>query len=516
MRILHVTYILFLITAVSCADFRGDGQKMDRIPAIYPDYAGVTIPPNIAPLNFMVQEDGKNYQLIARPENGGNQIEITSGSGKMLFPMKQWKKLLKESAGSSIVLEIKVVDNDGSLNIFDPFNINVASETVDPYLAYRLIPPGYYSWSHIRIMQRCLEDFNEYTVVENELLDKNCVNCHSFAQNSPDRFMVHVRGSKGGTYFMDKGKLVRTDPKIASMPGSATYPSWHPGGRYVAYSSNQVRQSFYAAAEKSIEVFDLEGSMVLFDTKDNEIISILEEDTTNYLRTFPGWSPDGRYLYYCRAKNTVSASNPDMAGITDVHHDLVRKSFDEATKTFGNTEIVYAASAEGKSVSFPRISPDGKFLVFTLHDFGTFPIWHSEADLYSLDLGSGVVAKLDLNSSEAESYHSYSLNSRWLVFSSKRSDGRSTRPFISYMNPDGTSAKPFMLPQEDPEVYSGMIESFNIPEFVTGRITAGPRDFEAATKQAAIASKPGNESSSGTAKARSDENTSISTKSAHE
>lgn len=489
---------------------------MNRIPAIYPDYTGVTIPPNIAPLNFIVQEDGGKYLAVAIPKNGGKQLELKSDGDKILFPINQWKKLLKESTGSSIQIEIRMQVTDGSIKIFDPFTITVAADPVDPYLAYRLIPPGYYSWSHIRIMQRCLEDFNEYTIIENELLDKNCVNCHSFARNSPDRFMVHVRGSKGGTYFMDDGKLVRTDPKIASMPGSATYPSWHPGGRYVAYSSNQVRQSFYAAAEKSIEVFDLEGSMVMFDTQDNEIISIQEEDTTNYLRTFPGWSPDGKYLYYSRAKNTVSAANPDMAGITGVHHDLVRKFFDEATETFGNTEVVYAASVEGKSVSFPRISPDGRFLVFTLHDFGTFPIWHAEADLYSLDLGSGVVTKLDLNSNEAESYHSYSLNGRWLVFSSKRSDGRSTRPFIAYMNPDGTSAKPFMLPQKDPEVYSTMIESFNIPEFVTGKISAGPRDFEAATNQTAIISKPGNESSAGPAKARSDANTSISTRSAHE
>lgn len=516
MKLHNYTYILFLFIAASCDNFQGEGKKINRMPDIYPDYTGVTIPPNIAPLNFIVKEEGKNYHLTATPLNGGKPVEITSNDGKMQFSLNQWKNMLKESTGNTISMEVKIIGKDGFLSIFDSFTINVANEPVDAYLAYRLIPPGYYSWSHIRIMQRCLEDFNEHTIVENELLDKNCVNCHSFAQNSPDRFMVHVRGSKGGTYFMENGKLVRTDPKIPSMPGSATYPSWHPGGRYIAYSSNQVRQSFYAAPDKSIEVFDLEGSMVLFDTKDNEILSITEEDTTNYLRTFPGWSPDGKFLYYSRAINTVSAANPDMAGITGVHHDLVRKSFDETTESFGPTEVVFEASAEGKSVSFPRISPDGKFLVFTLHDYGTFPIWHAEADLYSLDLATGVTTRLDLNSDKAESYHSYSLNGRWLVFSSKRSDGRSTRPFIAYMNADGTSAKPFMLSQKDPEVYSTMIESFNIPEFVTGKITAGPRDFEAATKQTAITAKPGNESSAGPAKARSDENTSTSSRSAHE
>jgi hypothetical protein len=181
-----------------------------------------------------------------------------------------------------------------------------------------------------------------------------------------------------------------------------------------------------------------------------------------------------------------------MASIMSIHHDLVRKSFDESTETFGKTEVVFAASAAAKSVSFPRISPDGKYLVFTLHNFGTFPIWHAEADLYSINLETLEVLKLDLNSDEADSYHSWSLNGKWLVFSSKRSDGRSTRPYISYISSDGKASKPFMLPQKDPDIYNNMIESFNIPEFVTGEIQAGPRDFVEAARQTAIKSRPAN------------------------
>ena len=73
--------------------------------------------------------------------------------------------------------------------------------------------------------------------------------------------MIHVRGSLGGTYFVEDGKITRTDPKIDAMPGSATYPSWHPGGRFLAFSSNQVKQSFYSQSEKNIEVFDLSSSL---------------------------------------------------------------------------------------------------------------------------------------------------------------------------------------------------------------------------------------------------------------
>ncbi len=484
--------LLLLLLVTSCAGFNGNEIKTGRQPGIFPDYIDVTIPPNIAPLNFIIKEEGDKFQLTITPVIGEQQVIKVPGNGRVTLKLKSWKKLLRENEGSSLKFEVKSLSGMDTILVFETFRMTVASVPVDPYLAYRLIPPGYYSWSRIRIMQRNLETFRESTLVENTILDKNCINCHSFANNDPGRFMVHVRGSKGGTYIMEEGKIRKTDPKIGSMPGNATYPSWHPGGRYIAYSSNQVRQGFYAAPSRSIEVFDLVGSVVLYDTKDNKIISISEEDTTRYIRTFPGWSPDGKYLYYCRAKNHISGANPVMSDILGIHHDLVRKPFDEATESFGKTEVVFAASDSNKSVSFPRISPDGKFLVFTLADFGTFPIWHAEADLYSLNIATGEISKLDLNSDETDSYHSWSSKGRWLVFSSKRYDGRTTRPYFAYIDSTGKSAKPFMLPQKDPDIYNSMIESFNIPEFVKGEIMAGPRDFLKATGQEAAKSTAAN------------------------
>jgi dipeptidyl aminopeptidase/acylaminoacyl peptidase len=161
--------------------------------------------------------------------------------------------------------------------------------------------------------------------------------------------------------------------------------------------------------------------------------------------------------------------------------------------------MVFDAAAINKSVSFPRISPDGKKLVFTLHDFGTFPIWHPEADLYILDLETGISGKMALNSDLTESYHTWSHNGKWLVFSSKRSDGRSTRPYFSYIGPDGHAEKPFMLPQKDPDTYREMLESFNIPELVTGKIRMTPADFESASKTTALKALQGDKVEKSTA-----------------
>jgi len=481
-----------LYVFISCNSGKHDkAENADRKPVIEPDYTDVTIPPNIAPMNFKIEEEGKNFKVTATSGTSGYKIEIKSADGIIQFPEKKWRKLVSDCKDNKITFQVFSSDEKKSLKQYDPFYMNVAAEPVDPYLAYRLIHPGYYNWSKIRIMQRSLEGFGEETVIDNRILDMNCINCHSFNQQNPGKFMVHVRGSHGGTYFADNGSITKRDPKIDAMPGGATYPAWHPGGRFVAYSSNQVRQAFYARPERVIEVFDLVSAMLVYDLEKNEVVLARERDTTKYLQTFPSWSPDGRYLYYCRALQSNAETDMTMEQIKATRYDIVRVPFFPEPVTFGETEVVFNASEQGRSASFPRISPDGRYLVLTLADYGTFPIWHQEADLYLIDLQTGASKKMELNSSDNESYHTWSSNGKWLVFSSKRSDGRSTRPFFAYFDSWDKTGKPFILPQKDPTYYHRMMESFNIPEFLSGKIRFSPHDFARAAGRELIKANPG-------------------------
>ena len=76
-----------------------------------------------------------------------------------------------------------------------------------------------------------------------------------------------------------------------------------------------------------------------------------------------------------------------------------------------------------------------------------------------------------LNSDDAESYHSWSGNGRWMVVSSRRDDGLYTRPYISYVDENGVASKPFLLPQKNPKkYYDSQMFSYNIPEFVEDEI----------------------------------------------
>lgn len=494
-----ISYILYILICWQSIWFASCNQKnikdiqsLNREANIYPDYLNVTIPPNIAPLNFAIKEEAKHFKIVVSSFSNNFKKTINTKSGIVKFPNKFWKKLLEDSKGKKIKIEIYAYgQKNQNLQKFNPIYMHVANERIDPYLSYRLLYPGYQSWSKMKIVQRSLENFKEKVWLENQIIENNCVNCHSFNANSPDRFLVHVRGSKGGTYFIEDKKIKKLALETKYLSGGATYPSWHPSGKYVAFSSNQVKQSFYSHPDKDIEVYDILSTLVLYDIFSNKIYYIEEvANKETYIQTFPSWSPDGKYLYFCEAKKVDE--NFDVNNINKVHYNLVRKKFYPESKSFGEDEMIFNASELGKSVSFPKISPNGKYLIFTLHDFGTFPIWHKEADLYLLDIQTNDYQKLTLNSSDTESYHGWSSNGKWLVFSSKREDGRSAKPYFAFFDSPDNTGKPFVLPQKNPAIYENMLLTFNLPELINKKIQIKPRKFASASNKKPLQAIEGN------------------------
>jgi hypothetical protein len=143
-------------------------------------------------------------------------------------------------------------------------------------------------------------------------------------------------------------------------------------------------------------------------------------------------------------------------------------------------ETVVAATQLGKSVSLPQISPDGRFLMFAGHDYGSFPIFQPSSDLYLLDLSQGKAAprRLDeINSPRSDSYHSWSSNSRWVIFTSKREDGVFGRFYISHLEAGGRFSKPFVMPQQDPTFYSRCLMTFNRPELLLEPVTVSAAEL---------------------------------------
>jgi dipeptidyl aminopeptidase/acylaminoacyl peptidase len=164
----------------------------------------------------------------------------------------------------------------------------------------------------------------------------------------------------------------------------------------------------------------------------------------------------------------------------------LRIAFDPATSKFGAVDTVISSTRTGLSVSFPRISPDGKYLLFCMTEYGNFTLWHKDSDLYLMNLETNEISKPDINSDQAESYHTWSSTGRWIVFSSKRIDGQFTRLYLSYFDKNGKAYKPFIMPQKDPEFYDTFLKTYNVPELVTSKVNLNPRILSESAKFAPV------------------------------
>ena len=462
-------YIALLTLFFSCSDSVQVSETLDRKPAIVPDYADITIPANIAPLNFSLKDSVEDAQVVL--SYAGQQVEVRAKDNQFVFPISKWKKLLSSATGNTVEVVVRVKEKGKWLE-YAPVKWSVAAEPIDPYIAYRLIAPGYTLWNKMGLYQRNLENYTETPIIENKMSGRNCVNCHSFCMQNPDKMLFHMRETYPGTILVDGDKIEKLNTKTEQTISSLVYPSWHPSGKYVAFSVNNTKQGFHANDRNRIEVFDEASDVVVYDVVKHEVVTTARLFSKDAFETFPTFSPDGKTLYFCTA-----APRPIPEEYSEIKYSLCSIGFDPDTRSFGSVvDTLYNASVSGQSASFPRVSPDGKHLMYTLSGYGNFSIWHKDADLYMADLSTGESTPLDiLNSDDVESYHSWSSNSRWVIFSSRWIDGLYTRPYIAYIDENGQACKPFLLPQKDTGFYDRFMMSYNIPEFITGKVKVGGR-----------------------------------------
>ena len=496
--------LLSLLLFAACTETVSNAKQETVQPQIYPDYLGVTIPVNIAPLNFSMADEKALLIDAVVTDRHGNSLH-SQGDESADFDLEDWHTLLGQNPGDSLSVTVSAKYDDG-WHTYRPFSFYVSPDSIDYGLCYRLIAPGYEVWSKMGIYERDLSSFDERALIENTQFE-GCVNCHSFNRGNPADMSLHIRGPHGATLLrhavggdlplgIPKGdaslveeSLTAYNTKTDQTLGLCVYPYWHPSGRYIAYSTNTTSQLFHSADRNRIEVFDEASDVQVYDVEKNELLlsPLLKQDSV--YETFPVFSADGRSIYFCAARavglqtrNGVSSqsleASPTTGRLDSIHYNLYRIDFDPDTGTFGNDidTIVNAAShalpsfggVGGGSISFPRPSYDGRFLCYTLSNYGQFSIWHHEADLYLLDLATGQSRPMtEVNSNDTESFHNWTTNSRWLVFSSRRDDGLFTRPYFCHVDADGRITKAFMLPQRNPRrFYRDRFLSFNVPEFI--------------------------------------------------
>jgi hypothetical protein len=445
--------------------------RTDQLPDIYPDYTEVTIPTDIAPLNFsMADDEVTTIDVTVKGAKGG---ELHTNGAFADFDIDGWHELLEQNKGGQLTVSV-YAEKGGQWTAYRDFTIFVSNYPLDEWgITYRRIPPSYQIYSKMGLYQRCLSTFEEKAMLVNTQINGMCINCHTPNKTNPDQYVFHARGANGATIIHRNGKDELLQARNEFLGGSMVYPYWHPKGRYCAFSTNATSQMFHFANKKRIEVYDSKSDVFVYDTETHTILKDTLTMKLLWAENCPVFSPDGKWLYYITAQRQLYPTDYDKE-----RYDLCRVAFDETTGKLGQqVDTLVRAAQTGKSVTWPRPSYDGRYIMYTLADYGYFSIWHPEADLWLLDLQTGETQPITkANSKEAESFHNWTGNSRWFLFTSRRDDGLYTRIYFSSIDDNGKATKPFLLPQRNPKQYDRrLLDSFNTPDFSARHIETDAR-----------------------------------------
>ncbi|MDO4496567.1 MAG: hypothetical protein Q4B58_01850 [Bacteroidales bacterium] len=467
---------------------------------ILPDYKEITIPCNIAPLNFCVEGDSIDQCVACVIYPGGKML--AGGERMVSFDPKEWHHMLMASKNDSIKVQVYTHTATGWYE-HPIYGMFVSADEIDKYISYRLIPP-YNTYEHISLCQRDLTTAEEFEFYNNQMLDDpqggHCVNCHAFQNFCTEKMQFHVREEFAGTMVKVGNTIQKYDLKVPSTVSGGVYPAWHPSMNLIAYSINKSFLENHTYGSCKSEVQDSQSGLMLFDVEHERVIPICDEP--NLFETFPTWSPDGEWLYYNCATFEFHDADPFdpeqrirrqmevTSRYKEIKYNVYRRKFDSKTLSFGEPELVLDAEAEDMSATLPRISVDGRYLLTCVGNYGCFHIYHPEADLWVTNLAllsdsieqrtiasENSYSLREANSLWAESYHNWSSNGRWIVFQSRRRDNNYTRLYFSYFDRNGKAHKAFELPHLNPELECLRMVSYNIPEFTVEPIEKAPADW---------------------------------------
>ena len=466
MKHLFFSLCLFVsVSLLSCSSGPDNPTLASQLPEIYPDYIGVTIPADIAPLNFNFADEAIDRMDVTVKGDKGGELHV---SGEWAdFDIDEWHALTEQNQGGKLTVTV-CTEKDGQWTQYKDFDIFVSEVRLDDWgLTYRRIKPGYEVGGDIGIYQRELSSFDEYAIITETVVPGRCFNCHTANRTNPNRLTMQMRGEGGGTMIQKDGHQMWVETKTDSTKAAGSYSYWHPQGDYVALAVNSVHQAFFTGTGQRIEVYHTFSNVEVLDTRTNELIlsPLLQTDD---LEIFPAFSHDGKWLYYSTSKPCRVPAEYEK-----VKCSLCRIAFDAEKGVFGETvDTLLNGLATDKSYVLARPSYDGRWLMYCASSRGNFPVSQNDADLWLMDLKTGESRELkELNTPQSESYHNWSENSRWLVFSSKREDGMYTKLYLATIDEQGRVSKPFLLPQRHPrKFYREMMDAYNCPDFTKSKV----------------------------------------------
>jgi len=407
-----------------------------------------------------------------------------------------WAAIKKQAGTGNVMVAIRGIEKENASAVVSQgsMNIHISADPVAAPIFYRDVPlmpsdseKGFIkplatsaipliNWS----MRNVADDKSH--VVMHDL--HTCANCHSFSANGKT-LGIDMDGPQNdkGLYAMvpvAEEMTIRNEDMVSwsSFPAENGSPvrvgfmsQVSPDGRYVVTTTRppgtKSSQFYYVSNFKDyrfLQVFyPTRGIVQWYDREEKKLRPLPGASDPKYLQSNAVWSPDGKYLVFERAEakdpypaDGIMADFANDPKEVKIQYDLYRIPFNDGKG--GTPERIEGASQNGMSNSFPKISPDGKWIVFVQAKNGQ--LMRPDSKLYIIPATGGTARLMNCNTPLMNSWHSFSPNGRWLVFSSK-SRGPYTKMFLTHIDENGNDTPALLI-----ENATAANRAVNIPEFV--------------------------------------------------
>ncbi len=425
---------------------------------------GAVFPPNLCTPEVEWEDPEDDlWQVTVGVEGTELKWSFVTSERKWWFPKKVWNRIKEASVDRDAWVEVRGVrrGRPGLVYVSEKVRFRVAPYPADDFLVYRIVSPPFNPRKTPDTFVRDIRNFEERPFLLARR--KYCFNCHTFSSKQGDEGMlaIQVRYMAEGDY---KLKVYLGIYDVASRKGwkvrlpfsiqMSTFLSWSPDAEKLAFSANQQLVTLHPVVYETQFAGEPTSDIAIYDLSRNAAYLLPGASEPDILEIYPRWTPTGDSLVFAAAPAGLHPAR--------VKYDLLAVPFNGGKG--GRPTPIPDASRNGKSNYYPRFSPDGKWFSFCRSDGGS--LIKSSSDIYIMrsDL-KGPAHRLECNVDyAADSWHSWSSNSKWLVFASKRDDGIYARLYFTYIDEEGHAHPAVRLPVKKPP-----LASYNIPEFVAHR-----------------------------------------------